>query len=66
MLAAILEDPAIGKPLKDRLIEFRSARVGRFRIVYRVSADSVRVLTVSPRRTVYEEAEQLARRQEER
>lgn len=66
MLDAMLETPAIGKPLNDRLIEFRSARVGRFRIVYRVSADAVRVLTVGPRRTVYEEAERLARRQEER
>ena len=39
-----------------------SVRIGRFRVVYRVVRDIVEILTIGPRRTVYEEAERLAGR----
>jgi prevent-host-death family protein len=50
-------DPAIGQPLRGDLAGFRSARVGRLRIIYASAADAVRVLRVGRRATIYEEAE---------
>jgi mRNA-degrading endonuclease RelE of RelBE toxin-antitoxin system len=64
-LDAVLRDPTIGKALRDPLVECRSARAGRLRIVYRVSAGAVRVVTVGTRSTVYEEAARLGRRERE-
>ena len=52
----ILDDPHAGKALRDDLEGLRSLRIGRFRIIYRMSSRNViEVLTVGPRRTVYEE-----------
>ncbi len=58
----LLDDPAQGKPLQGGLSGFNSVRVGRFRVVYRVVRDVVDILTIGPRRTVYEEAERLTAR----
>ncbi|MEA3275250.1 MAG: type II toxin-antitoxin system RelE/ParE family toxin [Pseudomonadota bacterium] len=55
-LQAIVEAPACGKPLKEELAGIRSYRIGRFRIVYRLAEDgSIEVVTLGPRRYVYEE-----------
>jgi mRNA interferase RelE/StbE len=51
-----------GKPLQGQLVGFNSVRVGRFRVVYRGVRDTVEILTIGPRRTVYEEAERLTTR----
>ena len=59
---ALLGDAAHGKPLQGQLLGFNSVRVGRFRVVYRVVRGFVEVLTIGPRRTVYEEAERLTAR----
>lgn len=48
-----------GKPLQGQLLGFHSIRVGRFRVVYRFVRDTIDILTIGPRRTVYEEAERL-------
>lgn len=58
----LLSDTAQGKPLRGQLSGFDSIRVGRFRVIYRVVRDIVEILTIGPRRTVYEEAEQLTAR----
>ena len=55
----LLSDTAQGKPLRGQLLGFNSIRVGRFRGVYRVAQDFVEILTIGPRRTVYDEAERL-------
>ncbi|MGH6690478.1 MAG: type II toxin-antitoxin system RelE family toxin [Gammaproteobacteria bacterium] len=55
----LLSDPVQGKPLRGQLLGFNSVRVGRFRVVYRVVQDIVEILTIGPRRTVYEEAARL-------
>ena len=55
----LLSDTVRGKPLQGQLLGFNSVRVGRFRVVYRVVQDSAEILTIGPRRTVYEEAERL-------
>ena len=58
-LDALLRETLHGKPLQGQLLGFHSARVGRFRVVYRFVRGAVDVLTIGPRRTVYEEAERL-------
>jgi mRNA interferase RelE/StbE len=51
----ILEDPHIGKLLRDELAGLRSSRVGRYRIIYRIAASAIEIVAVGPRRTIYEE-----------
>jgi mRNA interferase RelE/StbE len=58
----LLGDTARGKPLQGQLFGFDSVRGGRFRVVYRVQQDIVEILTIGPRRTVYEEAGRLRAR----
>ena len=58
----LLSDAARGKQLRGQLLGFNSVRVGRFRVVYRVVQDIVEILTIGPRRTVYDEAERLTAR----
>jgi mRNA-degrading endonuclease RelE of RelBE toxin-antitoxin system len=62
ILDALLRETLNGKPLQGQLLGFHSIRVGKFRVVYRLLRDGVEVLTIGPRRTVYDEAERLARR----
>ena len=55
-LQIIVEQPTVGKPLKEELAGLRSYRIGRFRIVYRISRDhSIEVVALGPRRDIYEE-----------
>ena len=54
-LTHILDDPALGKLLREELAGLRSYRVGRFRIVYRVTDSTIEIVAVGPRRTIYEE-----------
>jgi len=64
-LEAILDEPAVGKPLRDELEGLRSLRVGRLRVVYRVGKGRViDVISVGPRRSIYEETFRLVRRDE--
>lgn len=57
---ALLRETLHGKPLQGQLLGFHSVRVGRFRVVYRFVHEAVDILTIGPRRTVYEEAERFA------
>ncbi len=54
-LTAVLDDPTIGDPLRDRLTGFRRVRIGRWRLVYRESPRAIEVFAVGPRATVYSE-----------
>jgi mRNA interferase RelE/StbE len=54
-LSDIVDDPAVGKLLRDELAGLRSCRVSRFRIVYRVGSATIEVVAVGPRRTIYQE-----------
>ena len=58
----LLRDTVQGESLQGQLLGFNSVRVGRFRVVYRVVQDIVEILTIGPRRTVYDEAERLTAR----
>ena len=55
-LEAIMADPYSGKALKDELAGLKSFRVSRFRIIYHINAKKeVEIVTVGPRRIIYEE-----------
>ena len=58
----LLSNTVQGKPLRGQLLGFNSVRIGRVRVIYRVVQDIVEVLTIGPRRTVYDEAERLTTR----
>ena len=63
MVDALREGPEIGKPLRRELEGYRSARVGRYRVIYRSSRGLLSVVLVGPRATIYEEASRLRRRE---
>ncbi len=54
--------PERGKALKAPLEGWRSLRVRRFRIVYRVSASSIDVAAIGPRASIYLDTARLVRR----
>jgi mRNA interferase RelE/StbE len=61
-LETILSDPGSGKALKNDLAGLRSFRVGRFRIIYKVSRREVQVVAIGPRSRIYEETFRLIKR----
>jgi mRNA interferase RelE/StbE len=52
-LDELLEDPTIGKALREELSGLRSCRVARFRIIYRVTGAVIEIIAVGPRQTIY-------------
>ena len=55
-IQTIRETPQIGKALREDLAGLRSFRVGRHRIIYRVTeAPEVEIVAVGPRKTIYAE-----------
>jgi mRNA interferase RelE/StbE len=63
-LDQIRKQPGEGKPLQRELAGYRSFRIGKFRIIYRVTMKEVEVVAIGPRRTIYEETIKLMKRQE--
>jgi mRNA interferase RelE/StbE len=65
-LGTILEDPASGKALQDDLAGLRSYRLGRFRIIYRISSRGiVEIVAVGPRRDIYEATYRIVRKHQD-
>jgi len=63
-LDQILEDPSVGKALKEEMAGLRSYRVGRIRVIYRSAAgDVIELVAVGPRSTIYEETLRLVKKQ---
>ena len=59
----ILNDPYCGKALKDELTGIRSLRVGRIRIIYiTVEKNTIEIVTIGPRKTIYEDTYKLLSR----
>ncbi len=50
----ILENPEKFKPLRYELKGLRSARVGKWRIIYRIEGEEVIILSIGHRKNVYE------------
>ena len=64
-LKMILLDPDIGKSLKDELKGLKSYKVGRFRIIYRLSSrGTIDIVTIGPRRIIYELTFRIVRKEE--
>lgn len=57
----LLADPLSGKPLRGHLLGYWSIRIGKFRVIYRLSGESIQIVAVGSRRTIYEEIERLAK-----
>ena len=55
-LDEILANPHSGKPLRDDLAGLHSYRIGEIRIVYQADAHAVTLITVGPRKTIYQKA----------
>ena len=63
-LQTLLSDPQSGKALRDDLNGLRSFRVGRFRIIYRISdKKEVEIIAVGPRERIYEETFRIVKRE---
>ncbi len=60
-LELIITNPDSGKALKDELSGLRSFRVGKFRVVYKVSRRTIEIVAVGPRSKIYEETLRLIR-----
>jgi len=59
----ILSDPTSGKALRDDLAGLRSFKIGRLRVVYRVSKTEVQIVAIGPRSRIYEEISRLVKRE---
>jgi len=62
-LDLIASDPDVGKSLRDELRGLKSFKIGRFRIIYRVTSKRViEIVAIGPRRTLYEETYRLLKK----
>jgi mRNA-degrading endonuclease RelE of RelBE toxin-antitoxin system len=53
-LQDIVENPSCGKALQDELKGLFSYKVGQVRIIYRVHDHSIHLITIGPRKTIYQ------------
>jgi mRNA interferase RelE/StbE len=62
-LDQILQDPTVGKTLREELEGLWSLRIGRFRVIYRIDTPQIiEVVAIGPRKTIYEETLRLIKR----
>ena len=54
-LSEIVKDPERYKPLRYELKGLRSARVGKWRIIYRIEGEKIIILSIGHRSKVYDE-----------
>ena len=50
---ALLKDPTLGKPLRYSLKGFRSVRIGKYRLIYAIDGDVVKIYAFEHRKGVY-------------
>ena len=50
---ALLKDPTLGKPLRYSLKGFRSIRIGKYRLIYALEGDVVKVYSFEHRKGVF-------------
>ncbi|MBC8550332.1 MAG: type II toxin-antitoxin system RelE/ParE family toxin [Candidatus Brocadiales bacterium] len=64
-LQTIVSEPYSGKSLRDELAGLRSFRVGRFRIIYRISGKKlIEIVAIGPRECIYEETFRLLKKKD--
>ena len=59
---ALKLDPNLPEPLGGELSGLNRARVGRYRIVFRIDPDAIVIVAVGPRRTIYVDLERASHR----
>ena len=64
-LGIIISKPHSGKALKDELNGLWSFRVGRLRIIYRITAGVIEIIALGPRKAIYEETLRLIRKKKD-
>ena len=52
-LKDLLEDPNIGKPLRYSFKGFRAIRIEKYRLIYAIEGDVVKVYAIKHRKKVY-------------
>ena len=63
-LKHIIDEPEVGKSLKDDLEGLKSYRISRFRIIYRLSSKHIiEIVAIGPRKTIYEETYRIIKRE---
>jgi len=63
-LQIIMNESGSGKALKDELAGLRSFRVGRFRIIYRISSkNQIDLVAIGPRMRIYEETYRILKKE---
>jgi mRNA-degrading endonuclease RelE of RelBE toxin-antitoxin system len=63
-LRHIVAEPESGKSLKDELTGLRSYQVSRFRIIYGISSkQTIDIVAVGPRKTIYEETYRIIKKE---
>jgi len=55
--------PEEGKPLQRELKGYQSLRIGKFRIIYRVTTKEIELVAIGPRHTIYEETVRMKEKQ---
>lgn len=50
----LIDHPYAGKPLSEELSGYRSYRLGKYRLIYRIKDDRLILEAVGPRSTIYE------------
>ena len=64
-LKKITDDPYCGKALKNESSDFRSFRIKRFRIIYKISSETqISIVAIGPRKYIYEETFRIISRQQ--
>ena len=62
-LNLIAADPDVGKSLRDELRGLKSFKIGRIRIIYKVTSKRIiEIVAIGPRRTIYEETYRLLKK----
>jgi len=63
-LTIMVNNPDIGKSLKDELTRLKSYRVSTYRIIYRISSrQCIELIAIGPRKTIYEETYRLIKKE---
>ena len=63
-LRHILIEPESGKSIKDDLAGFKSYRISKFRIIYRIaSKQTIDIIAIGPRKSIYEETYRIIKKE---
>ena len=63
-LVNIVRNPSCGKSLRGELTGMKSFRINKLRIIYRLTEDVIEIITVGPRRSIYEETLRLIKKEQ--